>query len=114
MQTPPSPHARQAAEQILQAIYGDDFIGCTISVDKVAGIIDLAIKGETQTTHELVDVLNKVVEAVHVLSTPPTPAEVKDTKQLQEVLGKRLDAIREISTKTLSAIAGLSEPKPEP
>lgn len=113
MRTPPGPRARQAAEEVLQAIYGDDFIGCTISVDSVAAIIDSAIKDENRTVHELMDVLNKVLEAVHVLSTPPSPAEVKDTQQLQEVLGKRLDAIREISTKTINAIAELPIGKPD-
>jgi hypothetical protein len=113
MQTPPGARARQAAEEVLQAIYGDDFVGCTISVDTVAAIVDSAVKDEARTAYELVDVLNKVLEAVHVLSTPPSPAEVKDSQQLQEVLGKRLDAIREISTKTINAIAELPIDKPQ-
>ena len=107
MDTPPSQRARQTAEKILQAIYGDDFAGCTVSLDDLARIIDGSVNEQADLNNEILDAFKKVLEAVQVLSTPPLPGEVKDPKQLQEVLGERLDSIREITVKTLTALNAL-------
>jgi hypothetical protein len=107
METAPSARARQTAEKVLQAIYGDDFAGCTVSLDDLAAIIDASIKEQTEINREIIDAFKKVVEAVQLLSTPPESGEVKDSKQLQEVLGVRLDSIREITSKTITAIDAL-------
>jgi len=107
MEIAPSAQARQTAEKVLQAIYGDDFAGCTVSLDDLAAIIDASIKEQTEINREIIDAFKKVVEAVQLLSTPPESGEVKDSKQLQEVLGVRLDSIREITSKTITAIDAL-------
>jgi|SRR3954447_4962022 len=107
MEIAPSARARQTAEKVLQAIYGDDFAGCTVSLDDLAAIIDASIKEQTEINREIIDAFKKVVEAVQLLSTPPESGEVKDSKQLQEVLGVRLDSIREITSKTITAIDAL-------
>jgi hypothetical protein len=107
MDSLPSIPARQTAEKILQLIYGDDFAGCAISLDELAAIIDGSIKEQRAVNGEIIDAFKKVVEAVHALSTPPDPADVKDSKQLHDVLGTRLDSIREITSKTIKAIEAL-------
>ena len=107
MDSLPSAPARQTAEKILQLIYGDDFAGCAVSLDELAAIVDGSIKEQRDVNGEIIDAFKKVVEAVHALSTPPDPADVKDSKQLQDVLGTRLDSIREITSKTIKAIEAL-------
>ena len=107
MDSLPSTPARQTAEKILQLIYGDDFAGCAVSLDELAAIVDGSIKEQRVVNGEIIDAFKKVVEAVHALSTPPDPADVKDSKQLQDVLGSRLDSIREITSKTIKAIEAL-------
>jgi len=107
MDSLPSTPARQTAEKILQLIYGDDFAGCAVSLDELAAIVDGSIKEQRAVNGEIIDAFKKVVEAVHALSTPPDPADVKDSKQLQDVLGSRLDSIREITSKTIKAIEAL-------
>jgi hypothetical protein len=107
MDSLPSTPARQTAEKILQLIYGDDFAGCAVSLDELAAIVDGSIKEQRAVNGEIIDAFKKVVEAVHALSTPPDPADVKDSKQLQDVLGTRLDSIREITSKTIKAIEAL-------
>ena len=107
---PSSPRARQTAEQILQAIYGEDFAGCAISLDALAKIINQALQDESRVNVEIIDSLKKVIEAVQVFSTPPQPGEVKDSKHLQEVLGHRLDSIREISDRIISTLAPFPPP----
>src|SRR5258706_4887667 len=110
MEKPSSPSARQTAERVLQAIYGDDFAGCTISLDALATIIDQAIEDASRVNVEIIDALKKVIEAVQALSTPPPPGEVKDSKQLQEVLGQRLDSIRDIIDKIIIKLAPIPTP----
>jgi len=110
MGTSPSQRSRETAEKILQKIYGDDFAGCTVGLDDLAQIVDNAVQEQTELNAEIIDAFKKVVEAVQLLSTPPQPGDVKDTRQLQEVLGERLDSIREITSRTIKAIEALPRP----
>lgn len=108
METPRNPRAMEIAEKILQVIYGDDLLGCTVTLEEVAAIVEAGIKAEAHPTREVLDAFKKVVDAIHRLSTPPSREEVKDSNDLQQVLGNRLDGINEICTKTITAIATLS------
>jgi hypothetical protein len=97
--------AVSAAEEILRTIYGDDFKGCTVSLDAIAAIIDHALKQQAGQSRELHELYEKVVEAMHLLSTPPEPTKVTEQAQLNTLLSERLDAIRTITSKTLETSA---------
>jgi phosphomannomutase len=93
------------AEEILRTIYGDDFKGCTVSLDAIAAMVDHALKQQEAQSRELRELYEKVVEATHLLSTPPDATKVTEQVQLNTLLSERLDAIRAITTKTLETTA---------
>lgn len=99
----PSPHALATAEQVLRAIYGDDLHGCRVSLESIGRIIHDA--ADQQGTKELLDLYEKLVEAIHLLSTAPSAGQVADPKDLQALLGERLDAIHALTSKTLQTTA---------
>jgi hypothetical protein len=101
----PGPAPADIAEQILQRIYGDDFAGCNVDPNDVAAIIDVGLKAHQQRSVELLDLYDKVVEAIELLSTPPDPAKVTDPAELSKILSERLDAIRTVTTKTRETVA---------
>jgi len=101
----PDPLASATAEEILRTIYGDDFKGCTISPERVAGIISTAIRQQHAPTQEILELYEKVVEAVHLLSTPPVSDKVTDPNELRALLSERLDAIHVVTAKTTETIA---------
>ena len=101
----PSPSAADIAEQILQRIYGDDFAGCNIDPNEIASLVEAGLKNHQQRTTDLLDLYDKVVEAIDLLSTPPESAKVTDPVELGKVLSERLDAIRTVTTKTRETIA---------
>ena len=93
------------AEEVLRTIYGDDLQGCTVSLDSVAGVIDGSLKQTAARNGEWLELYEKVVEAVHLLSTPPDKTKVTEPKDLQTLLTQRLDAIHAITTKTIKTLA---------
>ena len=118
MSTPaqPEPLAFVTAEEILRTIYGDDLKGCAVSLDSIAGIIDGALKQTAARNGEWLELYEKVVEAMHILSTPPDQTKITDPKDLQPLLTQRLDAINAITTKTIQTLAivrGKKSPEPD-
>jgi hypothetical protein len=101
----PGPSASDIAEQVLQRIYGDDFAGCNVDPNEIASIIEAALKTHKQRTTDLLDLYDKVVEAIELLSTPPEPGRVTEKRELATILSERLDAIRTVTTKTRETVA---------
>src|SRR5258706_2714073 len=97
----PDKRALQAAEDVLRTIYGDDFKGCTVSLEQIAGIIGDSVRQTDPQTHELLELYEKLVEAIHLLSTPPEADKVADPGKLSALLSERLDAIYTLATKTM-------------
>jgi hypothetical protein len=89
------------AEEILRTIYGDDYRGCTIRPDQIAEVIKKGLQQQQTQLQELVELYEKVVEAVDLLSTPPDAAKVTDPDQLRKLLGERLDGIHAVTAKTI-------------
>lgn len=98
MSDQPSAAAMQLAEEILRSIYGDDLLGCNVSLDSIAAIVGKGIK-ESGQPKELLALYEQVIEAVHQLSAPPAKM-ITDPTELQTLLSTRLDSIRDIATKT--------------
>lgn len=98
------------AEEVLRTIYGDDLKGCRVTLDSIAGIIANAVH-QAANEKELVELYEKVIEAVYLLSTPPDSSQVTDSKQLELLLSERLDAIRTVTTKTTEAVSRLKQPR---
>ncbi len=89
------------SEEVLRTIYGDDFKGCSVRLDDIARVIrDGLSKGRTQA-RELVELYEKVVEAIHLLSTPPDSQAVTDPNELRSLLSQRLDAIHAVTSRTM-------------
>ena len=101
----PDKSASQVAEEILRTIYGDDFTGCTVSLETVAGIVRDGAQQHEGQTRELMDLYDKLVEAIHLLSTPPGATEVTDPDALRTLLSERLDAIHVLTSKTIETTA---------
>jgi hypothetical protein len=102
---PPNPLAFVAAEEVLRTIYGDDLTGCKVSLDSIAAVIDQSLKQTAARNGEWLELYEKVVEAMHILSTPPDKTKVTDPQELQGLLTQRLDAIHAITTKTIQTLA---------
>ena len=108
MSTPaqPDPLAFMTAEDILRTIYGDDLKGCTVTLDSIAAVIDRALKQTAARNGECgSELYEKVVEAMHILSTPPDKTKITDPNEIQPLLTQRLDAIHAITTKTIQTLA---------
>jgi len=101
----PEPQAFIAAEEVLRTIYGDDLKGCTVTLDSIAAIIDKSLKQTAARHTEWLELYEKVIEAVHILTTPPDKTKVTDPAELQRVLTQRLDAIHAVTTKTIETLA---------
>ena len=101
----PDPLAFMTAEEILRAIYGDDLTGCTVNLDSIAGIIDHSLKQTAARNGEWLELYEKVVEAMHLLSTPPDKTKVTEPKDLQALITQRLDAIHAVSSKTIETLS---------
>jgi hypothetical protein len=109
----PDPLAFVTAEEVLRAIYGDDLQGCTANLDQLAGIVDQSLKQTAARNGEWLELYEKVVEAVHILSTPPDKTKVTEPKDLQALLTQRLDAIHAVTFKTIETLAVVRGKKPE-
>ncbi len=95
--------ARAAAEEILRIIYGDDLAGCTVSLDRITGVISTAMTGQTQVARALAELNEKAYEAIRLLSTPPANGPSLDADELRSLLGDRLDKIQNVATKVIAA-----------
>ncbi len=93
------------AEEILRTIYGDDFKGCTVRLETIADLIDEAAKGQRAQCTELIELYEKVVEGIDLLSTPPEGSKLTDPNELRNLLSERLDAIHAITTRTMETTA---------
>jgi hypothetical protein len=111
---PESEHTKAslAAEEILRLIYGEDFEGCAVSLESVAAIVLEAIQWRAAQGKELLELHEKVVEAVDLLSTPPGQQSPNEPGVLLSLLGQRLDAIHTITQK-LNHTAALIKAQPE-
>lgn len=104
--------ANAAAEEILRLIYGEDFEGCAVSFESVATVILEAMQWRVELDKELLDLHEKVVEAVDLLSTPPGQDSPDQPGGLLSLLGQRLDAIHTITQK-LNQTAALIKAQPD-
>ena len=93
--------AQAAAEEILRTIYGDDFAGCTVSLDQIALIIQAALTRQGSRDQELLELHEKATEAMQLLATPPEAAKQLGAGELQALLSDRLDAVRALAGKVL-------------
>jgi hypothetical protein len=101
-ETGPDVLALATAEEVLRKIYGDDLQGCTVTLDEIGRIIQQG--AEPRGISELMDLYGKLVEAIHLLSTPPDRNVITDPTQLRDLLSQRLDAIHDLTTKALNTI----------
>ncbi len=98
---PPGKLASFLSEEVLRKIYGDDFTGCATDPEDLARTIQERLTADQKQNRDLIELYEKVVEAVHLLSTPPTGDSVTDPAQLRELLSQRLDAIHAVTSKTI-------------
>lgn len=109
--------ARAAAEEILRIIYGDDLAGCTVSLDRITGVIASAMTGQAQVDHAIAELNDKAYEAIRLLSTPPANGSSLDADELRSLLSDRLDKIRALANKviaTTQAQKDISDESAEP
>ena len=95
--------ASDTAEKILAAIYGEDLLGCPISLDAVSEIIQEGIDAETKNYKMLNEALIGALRQIQSVSTPPDKEEVQSIDEVINVLGERADAIHQVTTKILEA-----------
>jgi hypothetical protein len=101
----PDRMAKLVAEEILRAIYGDDFTGCSVSLDQIAAIIHEAVRERVGYDQQIVELYETVVESLYQLSTPPDATKVAGPNELRSLLSERLDAIHTITSKTIETTA---------
>jgi hypothetical protein len=109
---PPDKHSLLMAEEVLRTIYGDDLKGCSVSLDQIATVLRDMQQRQQAQTQGLLELYEKVVEAVHLLSTPPDPSNIADPNALRSLLSERLDAIHVVATKTIQTTT-LARNEPE-
>ena len=108
---PPGQTALAIAEDVLRAIYGDDLLGCNVTLKEIAAVIERRI--EQRAEPELLNLYEKLVEAIHLLSTPPDRSKVTDPVELQALLGQRLDAIQTLTRKAIATTATYKKARAE-
>jgi len=99
------PVALQLAEDILRHIYGEDLKGCTVSLESVASIITRGISQQQRGASDLLNLYEKLVEALHLLSSPPDEGKTSDPAEWQKFLSQRLDSIHALTTKAMETTA---------
>ena len=97
--------ASELAEEILRRIFGDDFEGCNVSLDEVASLIQAGTEQRGVQHKELAEMYEKAIEALNLLSTPPSTNGITDLAQLNTLLGERLDAIQKLTKKVINTTA---------
>src|SRR6267154_1620856 len=101
----PDPIALQLAEDVLRHIYGEDLKGCTVSLESVASIITRGISQQQRGASDLLNLYEKLVEALHLLSSPPDGGKTSDPAEWQKFLSQRLDSIHALTTKAMETTA---------
>lgn len=99
----------EVAEEILRRIFGDDFEGCTVSFDEIASIVQGGAEQRGIQQKELLEMYEKAIEALNLLSTPPSTNDVSDVTQLNDLLSERLDAIQKLTKKVIETTALLQK-----
>ena len=94
--------ARAAAEEILRIIYGDDLAGCTVSLDRITGVIASAMTGQAQVDRAIAELNDKAYEAIRLLSTPPGDGASLNADELRSLLSDRLDKIQALANKVIA------------
>ena len=110
----PDRMATLVAEEVLRTIFGDDLQGCPVTLEQVAGIIQEATEQRTAQDRNLLETFQQLVEAIHLLSTPPEPSKVTNQEELRALLTQRLDAIHTITSRTLKTTALLNAQRKMP
>ena len=110
----PDPSELLIAENILRAIYGDDFKGCTVRLEEIASIISAGRSRRASQAFEMLDLYEKLVEALDLLSTPPDATKVSDPDQLRSLLSERLDAIHALTVRTMETTARVKKAQDDP
>jgi hypothetical protein len=105
----PDRMATLVAEEILRRIFGDDLQGCPVTLDEIALIVHQAAQQQNAQNQLLLDTYAQLVEAIHLLSTPPDASQVIDPANLRSLLTERLDAIHAVTTKTRNTTALLKK-----
>lgn len=103
-----SPWSMTAAEEVLRQIYGDDLQGCQIGLSNIAAIIENALPPPLLQAEPLFDVYERLLEAIHLLSTPPGKAGTLNADELRTLLGERLDKIHSLTTRAQETITPLT------
>jgi hypothetical protein len=104
MDPDPTPKAAgAAAEEILRIIYGDDLVGCNVSLDRITAVISTAMSGQAQIQAAVAELNEKAYEAIRLLSTPPANGASLDADELRSLLSDRLDKIQTVATKVIAA-----------
>jgi hypothetical protein len=103
----PDASSRRAAEEVLRTIYGDDFRGCTASLDEIAQVISQCMAPAASRDREFIKLYEQLVEALHLLATPPEGAKELGPDELRSLLGERLDKIHDLTARTLATTGGL-------
>jgi hypothetical protein len=97
----PDPVALQLAEDVLRHIYGEDLKGCTVSLENVASIIARGLSQQQRGANELLDLYEKLVEALHLLSNPPESGKISEPAEWQTFLSQRLDSIHTLTSRAI-------------
>jgi len=108
-----SPIANAVAEEVLRHIYGDDLLGCKVSLDEIAALIEEGLKQERNQNRELLEMYEKAIEAVDLLSRPPQAIDIPRPEQLRSILSDRLDSIQQLARKVTDTTARLQKPADE-
>ena len=106
--------AVNAAEGVLETIYGADLQGCTVSLDTVTQVIRRSLDELAEQDRALMELYEKAIEAIQLLATPPSPDSELTPEGLQSLLGERLDTIRNLAVKITTTTAGLKAPPDDP
>ena len=101
--------ARAAAEEILRIIYGDDLAGCTVSLDRITGVIATAMRGQAYVDCAIAELNDKAYEAIRLLSTPPANGASLNADELRSLLSDRLDKIQTLANKVIAATQAQNE-----
>jgi hypothetical protein len=105
--------ATAAAEEVLQRIYGDDFAGCTVSLDEIASIVLVKMREHAEEDRAILELYAKAVEGIQLLATPPEPGSSLSPEELQGLLSERLDTIHSLTTKIIETLASVKLQKEE-
>jgi hypothetical protein len=76
----------------------------------VASIVTAGINQQQRGANGLLDLYEKLVEAIHLLSNPPEAGKISDPAEWQKFLSQRLDSIHALTTKAIET-TGRVRPK---